>query len=104
MGSLFDAAKISLQVGDDEEDKKIYTDLRSSIIEAYIGVIHSVAESGDKNNLDAQSYIQNMLSYCEQLMQQAAQLSFNEEFTGSVCDLYLDIVDIYVRVEDDQST
>jgi hypothetical protein len=59
MQILTAAAKMSLNKGDehDADDQKLYCDLRFSIVDCYLSVLHGISDGGDNNNPEIQNSV-----------------------------------------------
>ena len=89
---------MSLNKGDehDADDQKLYCDLRFSIVDCYLSVLHGISDGGDNNNPEIQNSVLTIYQYIESLVNNQDGLQFDSEILSSIIELYIDIVDMFL--------
>ena len=69
-------------------------DLRRSIIETFLSIIHGMQQSAYKGIIMRTNYAADILNYIDLLLNKP-NFDTNDEFVKNVCNLYIDITEIY---------
>ena len=104
MKAFYDASLNSLIVGDNEEDQKLYQELRESLIQGYTSILHGfIPADGDANNARGdpikENYALQMFCYIQSLVQ-ATDLNFSNEILKNLIELFTDIVLMFTAKRD----
>ena len=93
MKAFFDASQNSLASGDTEEEVKIFAELRESLIDGYISILHGFFStgSGAQGDLVKENYALQMFYYIQSLVNSDG-LKFSGDILKNMIELYTDIV------------
>lgn len=86
MDTFFQASQMSINTPTNEEEQVIFSNLRESLIESYITIIHGLNSNDSQDIFGLQ-----IVKYLKQLIECAGKIQLSQKMICMMCELYSDI-------------